>query len=80
MKRTRLEIIRDILNLTQLPKIKTRIVYQCNLNFKLVDKYISYLIAKGYMIKLEVENPILYRTTNKGLECLANLNSTLYFF
>jgi len=47
MKRSRHEIISQILDVCRNGASKTRIVYQVNLNFRTVNPYIDLLIKNG---------------------------------
>jgi len=59
-----MDICHDILKVTQGGARKTRIVYQANLNFKIVKKYLQRLIDGGL---LEHREDIKrYFTTEKG--------------
>lgn len=70
-RRTELDIIHDILTLTIRPQKKTHIVYLCNLNFKIVKKYLNALITNGY---LELQNK-LYTTTESGSTFLQDIQN-----
>jgi len=71
MKRNNYDIDRDILNLTKSPQLKTNIVYKCNLNFKLIKRYLTKLIQKGFITKTKRhDGKTLYSITNRGLEYL----------
>jgi predicted transcriptional regulator len=63
-KRESVDICRDILQLTRNGAIKTRIVYGANLNFKIVEGYLSKLLSLGLL----EESRKGYRTTEKGLD------------
>jgi predicted transcriptional regulator len=47
---------------------KTQIVYQANLNFKIVKRYLARLIDTGMLSMFEERR--LYTTTNRGMEFL----------
>ncbi len=64
MRRNNLDICADILRTARVGAKKTRIVYQANLNFKIVEKYLRNLISKGY---LEPDGDGVYVTTSKGI-------------
>ncbi len=64
MRRNDLDICADILQVAKAGAKKTQIVYQANLNFKIVKKYLSRLIDTG-MLSDAQENR-LYTTTNRG--------------
>ncbi len=63
MRRNNLDIYADILRAARGGAKKTRIVYQANLNFKIVEKYLKNLILRGY---LETNGNGVYLTTLKG--------------
>jgi predicted transcriptional regulator len=63
-KRDSLGISADILRLATSGAIKTRIVYGANLNFKIVEGYLSRLTNLGL---LENRDRRRYQTTEKGL-------------
>ncbi|MDP2900202.1 MAG: winged helix-turn-helix domain-containing protein [Candidatus Bathyarchaeota archaeon] len=64
-KRDSVDISADILRLAQDGAIKTRIVYGANLNFKIVEGYLSKLTNLGLLEKKDEHK--VYRTTEKGL-------------
>jgi predicted transcriptional regulator len=66
MKRSRQEIISQILEICMNGASKTKIVYQANLNFKTVNPYLDLLI-KNEMIQVNEGRAILYETTPKGI-------------
>lgn len=71
MKRSRDEIIAQILRICSDGASKTRLVYQANLNFKTVNPYIE-LLVKNDMIEIKEGKNKVYKTTNKGKELLEN--------
>jgi len=64
-KRDSLGISADILRLATSGAIKTRIVYGANLNFKIVEGYLSRLTNLGLLENRDGRRR--YRTTEKGL-------------
>ena len=64
MKRNNLDICADILRVSKGGAKKTHLVYQANLNFKIVKRYISELMEKEL---LEREGDRYY-LTSKGSE------------
>ena len=72
MKRSRQEIISQILEICINGASKTRIVYQANLNFKMVNSYLDLLI-KNEMIQVNEKQVTLYETTQKGKSLLERL-------
>ena len=67
-RRSRDEILADILKVAKAGVNKTHIVYKANLNFRIVKGYLSYLLEVGL---IENENPgRIWRTTERGLHYL----------
>ena len=72
MKRSRQEIISQILEICMNGASKTKIVYQANLNFKTVNPYLDLLI-KNDLIQVNEGRAILYETTPKGIRLLESI-------
>ena len=68
MRRNDLDICADILQVAKAGAKKTQIVYQANLNFKIVKKYLRRLIDTGMLMTADKSS--LYTTTNRGIEFL----------
>jgi predicted transcriptional regulator len=80
-KRTRLEVIKDILEVikSRNGKIKpTHILYKSNLSYAMMEGYLAELKEKGFIVELEAEghrkgkngNSKSYKITDKGIEYL----------
>ncbi|MBA7490194.1 hypothetical protein ES702_00729 [subsurface metagenome] len=69
-RRERIEIIKEILELCKTPVLKTHIVYKCNLNFKIVKKYLNWCFERGWLMCEKVNRNILYTTTIVGSDYL----------
>ena len=76
-RRSRVEVIIDILTEASFGANKTRIMYRANLNFVRFKRYFSELLDKGLIA--QVDNPgsggFIYKTTEEGkslLEVLRN--------
>ena len=70
MRRTNDQLIGQILEACQGEGAgKTKIVYQCNLNFKNAGMYLEHLINAGL---LEASGTS-YKTTQKGMEALGHI-------
>ena len=65
-RRNDLDIFADILSVARNGARKTRIVYNANLNFKIVEKYLSRLREKGLLEERERS----HFTTRKGIRFL----------
>ena len=73
MKRNREEIISQILNVCRNGAIKTRVVYQANLNFKTVEPYLV-LLVKNNLLEVQQGEKRKYETTEKGETLLEAIN------
>ena len=62
MRRNNLDIYADIVKVTNGGAKKTQIVYKCNLNFKIIKKYLAILIEKEFV----EHKGKLYFSTAKG--------------
>lgn len=62
IRRNSYQIARDILRVADDGARRTMMVYQANLNFKVLKRYLGDLIAKGLM----VQDGIIYYTTDEG--------------
>lgn len=73
-RRSRTEVIVDILSEAMRGANKTRIMYRANLNFVRFERYFGDLLAKGLVVV--VDNPgiesggVVYQTTERGLALL----------
>ena len=70
MKRNRHQIISEILEICRNGANKTKIVYQANLNFRMVNPYLKVLIEK-HLINLDQGE---YQTTPHGMNLLESIN------
>lgn len=78
-KRSKQEIIAQILEVCLEKSSKTRIVYQVNLNFRTINPYLQLLIKNELLDLLEGEQK-LYRTTARGeslLESIKKINKSI---
>lgn len=60
-----------------MPKSFTSIIHNCNLNSKIAQEYIEFLLHKSYLMKKEEHDKITYQKTEKAQEFLV-LFSRLY--
>lgn len=70
MKRSKYQIISEILEICISGANKTKVVYQANLNFRTVNPYLEELI-RNHLIDLEQHE---YITTSDGISLLENIN------
>jgi predicted transcriptional regulator len=74
LRRSRLEIIRGILETARRGATKTQIVYKSNLNFRLADECIARLLKAGYITVQEgIDGRARFSTTEKGMSFLIEL-------
>ena len=66
-RRSRLEVIADILAEALNGANKTRIMYRANLNFLRFDRYLSDLLDKELIVRKNTsDGRVIYRTTDRG--------------
>jgi PAS domain S-box-containing protein len=78
-RRDRIDVIADILAVSISGATKTKIVYDCNINFVLATNYLEFLTKKKLLTKSENNKKVFYKTTpDKGavfLSVYERLNS-----
>jgi len=83
-KRSYLEIARDILRAARYGAKPTELVYQANLNFKIVKQYLHELEASDLIFVEDLNGPgnrtRLYHTTEKGRAFIESLGRTLEIY
>ncbi len=65
-RRSRHEIMIDILRIVVRETNITRIVYGANINFKMAQTYMAYMVEKGLVEPLSRDGKICYKITDKG--------------
>ncbi len=65
-KRSRFEIFVAILKVTNTEANMTKIVYGANINFKMAQNYLEYLLDKGFLALTSENGKKTYSTTDKG--------------
>ncbi len=73
-RRGSLEIISDILKVCESEASKTSLVYKCNLNFKLISRYLQILTDSGLIYQVQNDGIVLYKCTEKGLDVSSALS------
>jgi len=80
-RRSRIEVISDILNEALSGANKTRLMYRCNLNFMRFNRYLQELLDAG-LIEDVSSNPrgiVVYKTSEKGRELVKVLRKANEF-
>ncbi len=65
--RHRLEIVRDMLSIASVKTRKTRIMYQANLSYRIMEKYLNSLLENGL---IECDEEAYYSITSRGKQFL----------
>jgi predicted transcriptional regulator len=78
MKRSKSDIMLEVLNVCRKGASKTRIVYRANLNFNTATPYIDLLSEKGLLNIIEGPGT-LYETTPQGMEAIKTLRQLSNF-
>jgi predicted transcriptional regulator len=73
VRREKIEILKEVLTLCQIGVGKTRIVYECNLNFDIVKKYLQWCFLNGWLQK----DGKHYFTTKLGIDYLNLITPTV---
>ena len=74
-RRSNIEIIADMLKVGENGAGKTEIMYSANMSYSQIQRYLNFLIAQGFIDKVEVGNPVVtYRVTESGLRLLELIN------
>jgi len=75
-RRSNIEIIADMLRVGENGAGKTEIMYSANMSYAQIQKYLGFLLSRGFINKVEVGNPVVtYQVTEKGGELLRNINT-----
>jgi len=80
-RRSRTEVIVDLLSEALSGANKTRLMYRCNLNFARFNRYLRDLLDAGVVERINA-NPggiTIYKTTDKGRELLRVLRKASEF-
>jgi len=84
-RRSDVDIIKDIITVSQGGVNKTKILYKVNLSFIQLQTYLSYLmdqelLEERFVDENESKYSRIYQPTPKGVELLTNINKTLSYF
>jgi len=75
-RRSNIEIIADMLKVGENGAGKTEIMYSANMSYTQIQKYLGFLLSRGFINKVEVGNPVVtYQVTEKGGELLRNIST-----
>ena len=69
--RSRFDIISEILIAAKDDwAAKTQIMYKANVSFNQLQKYLTFLLTKGFLDTMETERGLRYQITEKGFKLL----------
>ena len=75
-RRSNIEIIADMLRIGENGAGKTEIMYSANMSYSQIQKYLTFLVSRGFIGKVEAGNPtVTYQLTDSGLKLLTSINS-----
>jgi len=75
-RRSDIEIIADMLVVGENGAGKTKIMYNANMSYSQIQKYLGYLVGQGLIEKMKIGNPsATYQVTESGLKLLQLINS-----
>lgn len=84
MRRSNIDIIADILRLSQAggkTEIgKTEIMYSANMSYRQLQKYLEYLVRRGFLVVMDEPDTkckYTYRTTGRGRELLRRIEKVM---
>ena len=70
-RRSDIEIIAEMLKVGENGAGKTEIMYNVNMSYSQIQKYLGYLISEGFVDTIKIANPCVhYHVTDKGLKLL----------
>lgn len=77
-RRSNIEIIGEMLKVGENGAGKTKIMYNANLSYTQIQKYLGFLLSEGFIDKMQLGNPsVTYRVTENGQKLLESINSLL---
>jgi predicted transcriptional regulator len=77
-RRSNIEIIAEMLKVGENGAGKTKIMYNANLSYAQIQKYLGFLMGQGFINKMEMGNPsVTYQITESGLRLLESINNLM---
>ncbi len=75
-RRSNIEIIADMLRVGENGAGKTKIMYNVNMSYSQIQKYLGFLLSHGFITKMKICNPsVTYQVTEPGLKLLKSIDS-----
>jgi predicted transcriptional regulator len=77
-RRSNIEIIADMLRVGENGAGKTEIMYTANMSYSQIQKYLKYLVAQGFISKVNVDDTMVaYQVTDSGLKLLKTIDTLM---
>jgi predicted transcriptional regulator len=77
-RRSNIEIIAEMLKVGENGAGKTRIMYGANMSYSQIQKYLGFLMNRGFIDRVKVGNPsVTYRVTDSGLKLLESITGVI---
>jgi len=74
-RRSDVEIIADMLEVGENGAGKTEIMYSANMSYSQIQKYLGFLMSRGFIDKVKIGNPaVTYQVTDLGLKLLKSID------
>ena len=70
LRRTQYEIFWEILSYCRGAKSFTHVINRCDLNSKIGQEHVDFLLGRGYLTKIQSEGKTLLQTTERASEFL----------
>ncbi len=75
-RRSNIQIIAEMLRTGENGAGKTKFMYNNNMSYTQLQKYMSFLITRGFISEVHVGNPkVTYQVTDTGSRLLKSINS-----
>lgn len=78
LRRSNIEIIADMLRIGENGAGKTEIMYNANMSFSQIQKYLDYLVNQRFISKVNLDHTMTaYRVTDSGLKLLKTIDTLM---
>jgi len=75
-RRSDIEIIAEMLRIGEQGAAKTKIMYNVNMSYSQMKKYLQFLLSHGYLHSVRASNlSVTYQATERGLSLLKSIDS-----
>ncbi len=75
-RRSNIQIIAEMLRTGENGAGKTKFMYNNNMSYTQLQKYMSFLITRGFIAEVQVGNPkVTYQVTDSGSRLLKSIDS-----